>query len=94
MIKKYAREFEIKKENIHAHKRKIVPGDYREKLATETIAKLNAIFAENLQKYGYEIEAGLPSGTVDSMRQASCERFDLFSLYKVSCLMVTQLILL
>ena len=58
MSKKYAGEFAVKKENVHAHKRKIVPGDYREKLATETIAKLNAIFAENLQKYGYEIEAG------------------------------------
>ena len=55
MSKKYAGEFAVKKENIHAHKRKIVPGDYREKLAAETIASLNAIFAENLQRYGYEI---------------------------------------
>ena len=55
LSKKYAGEFAIKKENIHAHKRKIVPGDYREKLAAETIAQLNAIFAENLQRYGYEV---------------------------------------
>jgi len=54
MIKKHKKEFEVKKENIHAHKRKIVPGDYKEKLASETIGKLNAIFSDNLKKYNYE----------------------------------------
>ena len=53
MIKKYKGEFEVKKENIHAHKRKIVPGDYKEKLTPETIGKLNAIFSDNLKKYNY-----------------------------------------
>jgi hypothetical protein len=55
MIKKYAREFETKKENVHAHKRKIVPGDYKEKLTAGTIGKLNAIFADNLKKYNYDL---------------------------------------
>jgi len=55
MVKKYQGEFEIKKENIHAHKRKIVPGDYKEKLTSETIEKLNAIFSDNLKKYNYEV---------------------------------------
>ena len=54
MIKKHKKEFEVKKENIHAHKRKIVPGDYKEKLASETIGKLNSIFSDNLKKYNYE----------------------------------------
>ena len=55
MIKKYKGEFEVKKENLHAHKRKIVPGDYKEKLKPETIGKLNTMFSENLKKYNYEL---------------------------------------
>lgn len=55
MIKKYKGEFAVKKENKHAHKRKIVPGDYKEKLSTETIGKLNAIFSDNLKTYNYEL---------------------------------------
>ena len=55
MIKKYKGEFEVKKENKHAHKRKIVPGDYKEKLTPETISKLNDIFSDNLKKYHYEL---------------------------------------
>lgn len=54
MIEKYQGEFEVKKENIHAHKRKIVPGDYKEKLTPETIGKLNEFFSDNLKKYNYE----------------------------------------
>lgn len=54
MIAKYQGEFAIKKENKHAHKRKIVPGDYKEKLTPETIEKLNNIFSDNLKKYNYE----------------------------------------
>lgn len=53
---KYKREFDVKIENIHAHKRKIIPGDYKEKLKPETISKLNAIFADNLERYGYGSE--------------------------------------
>ena len=54
MIKKYHGEFGIEKENKHAHKRKIIPGDYKEKLTPETISKLNDIFSDNLKKYHYE----------------------------------------
>jgi len=49
IIKKYKGEFEVKKENVHAHKQKIIPGDYKEKLTTETIRKLNDIFSDNLK---------------------------------------------
>ncbi|MBW2466818.1 MAG: sulfotransferase domain-containing protein [Deltaproteobacteria bacterium] len=55
LIKKYQGEFTVTKENIHAHKRKIVPGDYKEKLASGTIERLNGIFLDNLKKYNYEI---------------------------------------
>ena len=55
MLKKYKGEFEVKKENIHAHKRKIVPGDYKEKLTPETISKLNDILLDNLKKYQYDL---------------------------------------
>jgi hypothetical protein len=54
ICRKYRNEFEIKKENIYAHKRKIVPGDFREKLMHETISELNSIFLDNLKAYGYE----------------------------------------
>ena len=55
MIKKYKGEFEIEKENKHAHKRKIVPGDHKEKLTPETMSKLNDSFTDNLKKYHYEL---------------------------------------
>jgi len=55
MINKYKGEFEVKKENIHAHKRKVLPGDYKEKLSPETIEQLNTIFSNNLTKYNYDL---------------------------------------
>lgn len=54
--KKYRKEFSIKKENTYSHKRKIIPGDYLEKLQPETINRLNEIFSENLNLYGYSIK--------------------------------------
>jgi hypothetical protein len=54
IFKKYKKEFEIKKENIYAHKRKILPGDYKEKLKSETISRLNSIFSDILKIYNYE----------------------------------------
>jgi hypothetical protein len=54
ILKKYSGEFEVKRENIYAHKRKILPGDYKEKLKTDTILRLNSIFSDNLKKYNYE----------------------------------------
>ena len=40
-------------EEITQHVRKVVPGDHREKLKTETIAELNTRLAPILEKYGY-----------------------------------------
>jgi hypothetical protein len=54
ICKKYNKEFEIKRENVYAHKRKILPGDYKEKLKPETISRLNSVFSDNLKKYNYE----------------------------------------
>ncbi|BBD09309.1 sulfotransferase domain-containing protein [Desulfovibrio ferrophilus] len=46
-------EFKIVPEDVHRHKRKMVPGDYKEKLAPETIATLNTVFAPALEYFQY-----------------------------------------
>jgi hypothetical protein len=40
-------------EDIRSHMRKVTPGDYREKLRSETIAELNRRFSEVLDVLGY-----------------------------------------
>jgi hypothetical protein len=40
-------------ENIWSHKRKVTPGDQKEKLKPETISKLNSRFGEVLEVLGY-----------------------------------------
>ncbi len=40
-------------ENIWSHKRKVTPGDYKEKLRTETISELNLRFSKVLDALGY-----------------------------------------
>lgn len=40
-------------ENIYEHKRRMLPGDYKEKLTQETILKLNDILKEHIQFYNY-----------------------------------------
>jgi len=40
-------------ENVHAHVRKVTPGDHKEKLQPLTIEKLNTILREVLVKYRY-----------------------------------------
>jgi hypothetical protein len=51
-------------EDVRSHKRKVTPGDHREKLQTETIQKLDKIFAPALDKLGYfgraYAETGIP----------------------------------
>ncbi len=47
---KYKYEFQPKEESFH-HKRKMTPGDYKEKLKTETIEKLNIIFDDILTHF-------------------------------------------
>jgi len=49
-------------ENVWSHKRKVTPGDYKEKLKAETIAELNRRFASVLEALGYTSEAYSLSG--------------------------------
>jgi len=53
-----ARAHETRKpasENITLHKRKVTPGDYKEKLKPETVAELNRRFANVLTALGYGV---------------------------------------
>jgi hypothetical protein len=49
---KYNQEFKIKTETM-VHRRKITPGDHKEKLKPETIKELNSIFRNVLEVLGY-----------------------------------------
>ena len=51
-IKKEA-DFTVKEENIYAHKRQVIPGEYQRKLNLETIKILNYNFSEILDLLGY-----------------------------------------
>ena len=42
-------------EDMSKHIRKGTPGDHREKLQKETIAKLNDIFRDTCSFYGYDL---------------------------------------
>lgn len=53
-ISSHKNEFTVKSENIYVHKRQIVPGDHKRKLASETIEALNIKFADILDSLGYE----------------------------------------
>jgi len=44
-------------EDVWSHKRKVTPGDHREKLQPETIVRLNEVFAPVLDKLGYSSPA-------------------------------------
>jgi len=55
LAEKHRNAFKIKRENIMRHRRKIIPGDYKEKLKPETIKELNLMFKDILQKLDYEI---------------------------------------
>ncbi|HSH39279.1 MAG TPA: sulfotransferase domain-containing protein [Chthoniobacterales bacterium] len=50
---RYAESVKPQGEDIFSHKRKVVPGDYKEKLQPETIAELNHRFSEVLDALGY-----------------------------------------
>jgi hypothetical protein len=51
-------------EDVWSHKRKVTPGDHREKLQSETIRQLDQIFAPVLEQLGYSspvyAETGIP----------------------------------
>ena len=49
----YKQEFIPKKEDKYAHKRKMLPEDYKDKLKPETIEELNITFKDVLQKLNY-----------------------------------------
>ena len=51
---KFSHEFEPKPEAM-THRRKMLPGDHREKLQSKTIRILNRRFAPILETFGYEI---------------------------------------
>ncbi len=40
-------------EDIWSHKRKVIPGDHRDKLSAETITRLNEVFSVSLHRLGY-----------------------------------------
>jgi len=46
-------DFQVDKEDISKHKRRVTPGDFMEKLAPETIMVLNEKFAAALACFGY-----------------------------------------
>jgi len=54
LARKHRDSFKITRENIWDHKRKITPGDYKEKLKPETIRELNILFKDILRKLDYE----------------------------------------
>lgn len=51
---RYRNEFKISSESME-HKRRITPGDHRNKLQPETISILNDRFAEILDRFGYQL---------------------------------------
>jgi hypothetical protein len=55
LLKCHKNEFKVKTENRQKHKRKITPGDYKEKLSEETIRTLNEMFRDVLIRLNYDI---------------------------------------
>jgi hypothetical protein len=47
-------DFTVSREDPNSHKRQVQPGDHRRKLKAETIDQLNEIYAEVLDKLGYD----------------------------------------
>lgn len=59
---KYRSEFDVKslakRGKQMAHRRAVIPGDYRTELRPETIAKLDEIFGDFLHRHGYPVTGG------------------------------------
>jgi hypothetical protein len=53
MMDNLRRQFEMRSEDRKSHKRKVTPGDHRDKLRPETIARLNERFSDVLKALGY-----------------------------------------
>lgn len=58
-------------EDVWSHKRKVTPGDHREKLQSETIRQLDEIFGPVLDKLGYSGAAYLETGIPVPRRQVA-----------------------
>ncbi len=43
----------VEQDDVWAHKRHVAPGNYKSQLQTVTIAKLNELFADTMEKLGY-----------------------------------------
>ncbi|MGI8891012.1 MAG: sulfotransferase domain-containing protein [Chthoniobacterales bacterium] len=56
------------KEDVWSHKRKVTPGDHREKLQPATIRELDRIFAPVLEKLGYSGPACQKTGLPEPLR--------------------------
>lgn len=54
IVSQYKDAFRVSSEDITQHKRKVTPGDHREKLQPATIHALNQIFSHSLEKLGYQ----------------------------------------
>ncbi len=52
-VEAYRPEFDVDGENVWSHRRKLAPGDYREKLRPQTVTALNCCFADVLEELGY-----------------------------------------
>lgn len=52
-VKKFSSQFEVKQESM-SHRRKVTPGDHKEKLQPSTIEALNDRFQEVLTRFGYQ----------------------------------------
>ena len=61
---RHANSVAAEEEDVWSHKRKVTPGDHREKLQPETIRQLDQIFATVLERLGYTgpayAETGIP----------------------------------
>jgi hypothetical protein len=55
-------------EDVWSHKRKVTPGDHREKLQAETIRQLDEIFASVLERLGYLGPAYAQTGIPEPLR--------------------------
>jgi hypothetical protein len=53
VVARHGQSVKPRAENIWSHRRKITPGDHREKLRPETIAQLNERFSDVLDALGY-----------------------------------------
>jgi hypothetical protein len=59
---RHANSVAAEEEDVWSHKRKVTPGDHREKLQPETIRQLDRIFATVLEKLGYSGTAYAKTG--------------------------------